>query len=383
MYKKIEYNVLLGKIRESQKNIHVISGPRGVGKTTMVEQVLRNLEVEGFNTVFGSADYPAPGSSAWLEQLWVSAVEHRLSGKTILVVDEVQKIPNWSQTIDSLWQKEILKSTPLTVVLIDSTVFRMPENLLSYCSFLTMGHWSFAEMKKAFGYDLNQFLFYGGYPKGAAFLTDYEGWKSYMLDSLIETTLSRDLFMMNRVEKPVLLRNLFKLACSKANSVISYTAMQSYLEENVNTTTLSNYLSLLSDIGLVVGLQKFSGKKERKRGSSPKLLPLNTALINAMQDAKTIDQLCLPSIKESLLKVAFGSALYKKREIGVYLKYWKKGIEEIDFLYINSAKTQITAFDLVLNNYERKNSFKALSKEYGEIETIKIGKGGISLKEFL
>ena len=151
-----------------------------------------------------------------------------------------------------------------------------------------------------------------------------------MLDSLIETTLSRDLFMMNRVEKPVLLRNLFKLACNKANSVISFTAMQSYLEEKVNTTTLSNYLSLLADTGLVVGLQKFSGNKKRKRGSSPKLLPLNTGLINAMQEVKKIDQLSLPSIKESLLKVAFGAALYHKREIGISLNYWKKSVQEED-----------------------------------------------------
>jgi len=382
MYRKIEYNVLLGRIKESDKNIHVISGPRGVGKTTMVQQVLTNLEIEGYKTVFGSADYPAPGSSAWLEQLWVNAVEQRLSGKTVLVIDEVQKIPDWLKTINCLWQKEIIKNASLTVILIDSTVFRMSEDLSCYCRYLTMGHWAFAEMKKAFGYNLNQFLFFGGYPGSVEYLDDYEGWKTYMLDSLIETTLSRDLFMMNRVEKPVLLRNLFKLVCNRANSVISYTAMQSYLEEKVNTTTLSNYLSLLADIGLVVGLQKFSGNKERKRGSSPKLLPLNTGLINAMQEAKKIDQLSLPSFKESLLKVAFGAALYRKRELGVSLNYWKKGIDEIDFLFVNNTNIRVTAFDLILNK-ESRNSIEVLIKDYPAIETIKVGKDEILFEEFL
>lgn len=383
MYRKIEYNVLLGRIKESEKNIHLISGPRGIGKTTMVEQVLGHLETEGYKSVFGSADFPAPGSSAWLENLWESAVEQRKLSKTILVIDEVQKIPNWLETIDCLWSEEARKSSPLKVILIDSTTFRIPEEgLSSYCSYLTMWHWSFAEMKKAFGFTINQFLFYGGYPGGAAYLSDYEGWKTYMLDSLIETTLSRDLFMMNRVEKPVLLRNLFKLACNKANSIISFTAMQSYLQEKANTTTLSNYLSLLTDIGLVDGLQKFSGNIERKRGSSPKLLPLNTGLINAMQDRAKVDELSLPLLRESLLKVALGAALYRKREKGAVLNYWKRGIEEVDFLFVNNLNGQITAFDLTLNRKNR-GSIELLLEEFPEIETIQVGENGIPLLEFL
>ena len=132
-------------------------------------------------------------------------------------------------------------------------------------------------MRAAFGWTLEQYFFYGAYPGAAELIDDPERWRRYILDSLIETTISRDILLLTRVDKPALLRRLFQLGCAYSGQILSYQKMIGQLADAGNTTTLAHYLELLQGAGMLAGLAKYSSGQVRQRGSSPKLQVLNTA----------------------------------------------------------------------------------------------------------
>ena len=134
-----------------------------------------------------------------------------------------------------------------------------------------------------------RYIFYGGYPGAAPLVTDPERWARYVRDSLIETTISRDVLLLSRVDKPALLRRLFELGCAYSGQILSYTKMLGQLQDAGNTTTLAHYLDLLSAAGMLVGLQKYAASATRERGSSPKLQVLNTALMSAQSGVSLAD----------------------------------------------------------------------------------------------
>jgi len=90
----------------------------------------------------------------------------------------------------------------------------LSESLAGRFEVIYIPHWSFTEMHDAFGFTADDFIWFGGYPGPAELITDETHWKEYIRHSLIETTPMRDILLMVRIDKPVLLRNLFDLACS-------------------------------------------------------------------------------------------------------------------------------------------------------------------------
>jgi len=193
----------------------------------------------------------------------------------VLVLDEIQKIPGWSETVKRLWDEDSRRRVPLKVLLLGSApllVARgLSESLAGRFELLHLPHWSFAEMRTAFGWSVDKFIFYGGYPGAAPLVAEPTRWARYILDALVETSISRDVLLLTRVDKPALLRRLFELACRYSGQVLSYTKMLGQLQDAGNTTTLAHYLDLLAAAGMVTGLPKYAGDAARSRGSSPKL----------------------------------------------------------------------------------------------------------------
>jgi len=284
-FERSQADTLAARLGEPRRFLQVVAGARQVGKTTLVEQVLNRLDVP---SVFISADGPTLGDVAWLAAQWERArIAAADVGKTgaVLALDEVQKIPGWSETVKRLWDEDSRARRPLKVVLLGSAPLLMQqgltESLAGRFEIVRLPHWSYAEMQAAFGLSLEQYLYFGGYPGAAPLIEDPQRWRRYLLDALIETTIARDVLLMTRVDRPALLRRLFELGCRYSGQVLSYTKMLGQLQDAGNTTTLAHYLDLLGGAGMLTGLQKYSGKAVRQRGSSPKLQVLNTALMTA------------------------------------------------------------------------------------------------------
>jgi hypothetical protein len=231
-YTRPQATVLKRRIAEPRRFILAVAGPRQVGKTTLMQQV---TDASGLSTRYASADEPTLRGPEWLEQQWEAArLEASDAGRAgaVLVLDEIQKVQGWSESVKRLWDEDTRARRPLKVILLGSAPLLiqkgLTESLAGRFEVLHLPHWSFVEMREAFGWSLEQFLFHGGYP-GAAPLVDEPGrWARYILDSLVETTISRDVLLLSRVDKPALLRRLFQIGCSYSGQILSYTKMASF-----------------------------------------------------------------------------------------------------------------------------------------------------------
>jgi predicted AAA+ superfamily ATPase len=379
-------NSLAARLDEPRRFLQVVTGPRQVGKTTLVRQVLSR---HGRPHRFASADEPTLRDSAWLHMQWDAArLEARAApGGAVLALDEIQKIPRWSETVKRLWDEDTADGLPLHVVLLGSAPLLvhagLVESLAGRFEQIRLPHWSFAEMRAAFGISLEQFVLFGSYPGAAPLITDPDRWRRYILDSLVETTISRDVLLMRRIDKPVLLRRLFDLGCRYSGQVLSYTKMLGQLQDAGNTTTLAHYLDLLSGVGMLTGIPKFAGEAVRQRGSSPKLQVLNTALMTAQtslnpQQARTDSELW-----GHLVESAVGAHLANAAAVGhCELFYWRDRNQEVDFVV--KAGRQLTAIEVKSSRHRTSTSgLQAFSQAFSPRRVLLVGGDGIPIEHFL
>jgi predicted AAA+ superfamily ATPase len=238
-------------------------------------------------------------------------------------------------------------------------------------------------MRDAFGLNVDQYLYFGGYPGAASLIGDEERWRRYLLDSLIEMTISRDILMMNRVDKPALLAQLFRLGCAYSSQILSYQKMLGQLQDAGNTTTLAHYLDLLAGAGMLCGLPKFSGEVVRQRGSSPKFQVLNNALMTAQSAISFTEARRDPERWGRIAESAIGAHLANGAQMGEYeLFYWREVSKEVDFVLRRGDK--VLALEVKSGN--RRTSLPgmtAFDKAFGPAKKLLVGTGGIPIEEFL
>jgi len=382
-YKRPMAKLLSQRLKKPRCFIQVVTGARQVGKTTLVRQVL-----DASDTAFryASADEPTLRGRQWLEEQWDAArLLQRREGRkgAILAVDEVQKISGWSEVVKRLWDEDSAAGRDLKVILLGSAPLLiqrgLSESLAGRFEVLHLPHWTFSEMRSCFGWDLDTYLFYGGYPGAAQLVTDPHRWSRYIIDALIETTISRDVLLLTRVDKPALLRRLFELACNYSGQILSYTKMLGQLQEAGNTTTLAHYLDLLAGAGMVMGIQKYSGSKVRRRGSSPKLQVLNTALMTAQSGLSMEEARSDGSFWGRLVESAVGAHLANAQSAGTCkVFYWREGNREVDFVV--QAGRSLTAIEVksgrTRGTFPGMDAFKPTRK-------LLVGGDGIPISEFL
>jgi predicted AAA+ superfamily ATPase len=388
MYKRNIYKVLMSRLAGSRRFVQVLSGPRQAGKTTLAQQATAGVKIASH---YATADEPALKDRTWIEQQWEVGRMKSKSGsrkkKALLILDEIQKITDWSETVKRLWDEDTANKVPLHVIILGSSALLvqrgLTESLAGRFEVIPVTHWSFAEMQKAFGWDVGQYIFFGGYPGAAELIGDELRWFNYIREALIETTISRDILLMTRVDKPALLRRLFQLGCNYSGQVLSYQKMLGQLQDAGNTTTLAHYLDLLQSAGLMTGLSKYAGQRVRQRASSPKLLVLNTALMSASGPDKMTEAKQDPDYWGRLVESAVGGSL-ANGIIGknIELFYWSSRNREVDFVL--SRKNELIAIEVKSGrNKGSLPGIAAFSEEFKVKRKLLVGSQGISLNEFL
>ena len=386
-YRRSQQEVLARRLAEPRRFIQVVAGARQVGKTTMV---LQALDAAGLSHLYVSGDQPVPESATWLASQWengrVSARQAGVEG-AVLALDEIQKIPGWSEVVKRLWDEDSRAGLPLRVILLGSAPLLiqqgLTESLAGRFESIHLPHWSFAEMHDAFGFTLEDFLWFGGYPGAASLIGEPERWRRYVLESLVETTLSRDVLLMNRVDKPILLRRVFELGCRYSGQILTYTKMLGQLHDAGNTTTLAHYLQLLSGAGMLTGLQKFSGEAVRQRASSPKLQVLDNALfaVSSGRDrrAATEDR----TFRGRLVESAVGAHLANVAATGeCELFYWRERDQEVDFVV--RRRSRLLAIEVKSTAREnRYRGLEAFARLHRPDRLLVVGTDGVPLQDFL
>ena len=410
-YQRPQGETLACRLDEERRFIQVLSGPRQVGKTTLVRQV---MNATGLRAHFASADGPTLRDVQWVGQQWRQARRDA----DVLVLDEVQKISGWSEAVKQFWDEDSHNDCPLKVVILGSAPLLiaryMTESLAGRFEIIRLPHWSFGEMRRVFGWPLEWYLYYGGYP-GAAQLLDWQSllyddstpppeadyimepprsqmeravqrWRQYVLDALVEPTISRDVLLMSRVDKPALLRQLFELGCRYSGQILSYSKMLGQLHDAGNTTTLAHYLELLGGAGMLRGLPKYAGSAIRLRRSIPKLQVLNNALMSVYLDMGLEAAQADGAIWGRLVESAVGAHLANATTIDpdYRLLYWRQGNAEVDF--VMQAGKRLWAIEVksgrTPNAHKGSAAFAAAFAAHNP-KLLMIGDGGIPVQDFL
>ena len=403
VFRRAQVDTILRRLAEPPRFIIAVFGPRQTGKTTIVRQTLRRLDrprrylsvdepdTPGFGippiTAGTTLRRPQVRDAEWLVAAWEDARREAVESPTgsVLALDEIQKIPNWSETVKGLWDADRAKDRALHVVVLGSSPLRMQsgltESLAGRFQPIRVAHWSFSEMADAFGLDLPGYLYFGGYPGAASLIRDPPQWRDHVLKSLVEPNIERDVLAMTRVDKPALLKRLFALGASCSGQILSYTKLLGQLQDAGNTTTLARYIDLLENAGLLAGLPKYAGSPHR-RGSSPKLSVLNTALMTAgsgytYQEARA-DRTFWGRIVES----AVGAHLLNTATSDIRVYYWREGQHEVDFVLQRGPN--VVAIEV--KSGPRRGSLSGLvtfEQRFKPQRTLVVGEGGVPLNEFL
>jgi len=364
-YIRQQSTLLIQRLSEQVQRIQIIAGPRQVGKSTLMRQTLASWSKDNITSVTTEPDgiesarleagtqtfrADARRDAAWLIDIWQRS---RVAAKKqaqphILVVDEIQKIPRWSEIVKGLWDADRAANVEMHVVLLGSAPLLMQkgltESLAGRYELIRMTHWSLAEMQEAFDFSIEEYIFFGGYPGAATLINDEERWRSYVISSLIQPNIERDILQMARVEKPALLKLLFELGSRYSGQILSLTKMQGQLQDAGNVTTLADYLHLLAQAGLLTGLQKFAMQAVRQRASPPKLNVLNTALMTA-QSGYTFNEAQADRVFWGhLVESAIGAHLLNTAEENLQSTYWRQSPYEVDFVL--SLQKRITAIEV-------------------------------------
>lgn len=383
-YIRPQGEILMRRLAEPRRFIQIISGPRQVGKTTLVQQVLDRSRLAAR---YSTADEPTLRGAGWIEQQWETARLETGGEPGILVLDEIQKLPDWSESVKHLWDEDTRAGRRLKVILLGSSPLLiqrgLSESLAGRFELLRLPHWSFAEMRAAFSFSLEAYLYFGGYPGAAPLTAEPDRWARYIRDALIETTIARDVLLLTRVDKPALLRQLFELGCRYSGQVLSYTKMVGQLQDAGNTTTLAHYLDLLRGAGLLLGLQKFAGKAVRQRASSPKLQVLNTALLTAQSGMTPEDARSDRAFWGRLVESAVGAHLANAAATGACeVTYWRERNREVDFV-VRSGR-RVVAIEVKSSRAQVEQAGLAAFREaFNPDRILLVGGDGIALEDFL
>lgn len=386
MIERSQIQQLRTRISQPRKFIQVLVGPRQVGKTTMVSQLIQEINMP---FLFESADGVFENDFSWLTRLWDTArlnLKLSQSDNLLLIIDEVQKISNWSEIVKKEWDSDSRNGIQIKLLLLGSSRLLikqgLTESLAGRFEKIYLGHWNYAEMNAAFQWDLNTYIFYGGYPGAADLIDDESRWKSYVKDSLIETSISKDILMLTRVVKPALLKKTFEIGSAYSGQILSFTKMLGELQDAGNTTTLSHYVQLLSDSGLLGGIEKYAGEEIRRKSSILKFQVFNNALLSAQSRLAFKNALEDASVWGRYVESAVGAHLLNYSVTEDYrLYYWREGGAEVDFII--EYYGDVIAFEVKSGYKSNVKGLNLFMQKFKPSKSYIIGTNGISLDVFL
>ena len=388
MYQRAQYQIIMDRLREPRKFIQVVMGPRQIGKTTVVKQVLKTLANEIPFLMFSADDIPTH-QNAWISDCWESArakMKFENSNEMILVIDEIHKLKGWSETVKKEWDSDNLYDVNLKVLLLGSSRIMLQKGLADSLAgrfeAIKMTHWNFAEMRDAFGLSLDTYIYYGGYPGAVSLIHDPDRWKNYIRDSIIDATINKDILFDVPIGKPALLRQTFELGAFYSGQIVSLNKMIGSLQDAGNTTTLSGYLNILKDSGLLTSIQKYSVDKARQKASIPKFQVFNSALLNIYSGYAFSEAIQTPMIWGRLFESAIGAHLISESLTGNYeVFYWRNDNLEVD--YILKKDNKIIALEVKSNTDTTNKGLAAFRERYKPQASFVVGKGGIDTAQLL
>ena len=392
-YIRKQYHTLKARIQEPRHFMQVLAGPRQVGKSTLVGQVLQKVPIPYSVEVADAID---PKDRDWIRRVWEGArttMTLRGEAERLLVIDEIQKIDNWSEVVKREWDEDTRKHLNLKVVLLGSSRLLLKrgltESLAGRFELIRLGHWSYQEMHDAFGVTLDEYIYFGGYPGAAHMIGDEKRWRKYIKDSLVAPVIEKDVLMTSNIYKPALMKQLFELGCGYSAEILSLTKLMGQLQDAGNVTTLASYLEILDQCALLTGLQKYANDDARKRGSIPKYQVYNNALLTAYKGRSFLTDRTDTTLWGRWVESTIGVHLLGMAEEADYqVYYWREPArnkadkdKEVDFIIVNDG--EVTAIEVKSGRRGMNSGLPVFVEAFHPGKSFVVGSGGVSLEDFL
>ncbi len=386
MFKRPQFDELKSRLSEPKDKIQTVSGPRQVGKSTMVKQVLQEIDIPYLSV---SADNVPKTDTFWISEMWATARARMKAANAqefLLVIDEVHKLDNWSEAVKKEWDDDVRNDINMKVVILGSSRLLLKdgltESLAGRYELIRMPHWSYNEMREAFAMDLDQYVYFGGYPGGAKYINDERRWRRYIKDSIIAPAIERDILTTKTIYKPILMRQLFDLGCMYSGKELSLNKMLGQLQDAGNVTTLAGYLNTLGEGRLLCGLQKYAQDEARKYNSVPKLMVYNTALLTAQTSTTFHKTFTMPALWGRWVESAVGAYLLNQADEYDYkLYYWRENNDEVDFVIEYSG--QHIAIEVKSGRRGANEGLKTFTNKFHPQQSFVVGTDGVPIEEFL
>lgn len=314
--------------------IQILTGPRQVGKTTLLLGLQKGWQERA---LYAAADGPEASLPDWWTLLWQKARTLAIQkGSAVLLLDEIQYVTDWSRRLKHEADRLQQDQTPLHVVVSGSSALHLGkgarETMAGRFERLRLFHWPASELNQRLGIPLQDaprlLVTHGSYPGALLQRHDEDRYRQYVLDSIIEPAIGRDMALMESIRKPAMLRQLFAVAIGHPSEIISLQKLQGSLSESGSLVTVAHYLRLLEDSCLVAAVPKFSRHIVRQRAAPPKLVPLNNALLGSVT-VKAPDQELDPIrwgrwVENACMALAWNS--------GQQVCYWRQEPHEVDLI---------------------------------------------------
>lgn len=375
----------MSRIKEARKCIQVIEGPRQVGKSTLIKQVLHAINIPWLHF---SADNVAIGGNEWISNCWTTArnkmqMEH--IDELLLVIDEIQRLPRWSDAVKKEWDADTFHDTNIKVVLLGSSRVMLErglsDSLKGRFEVIRMPNWSYCEMHDAFGITLPEYIYYGGYPGAADYIATPDRWRDYIRSAIVDATINNDILMDSPISKPALLRRTFEMSASYSGQMLSLTKMVGQLQDAGNTTTLSGYLNLLDQSGMVCGLQKFTINQVHRRASVPKYQVYNNALLSFYSDYDFDSAQKEHKVWGRFYESAVGVHIINCAYTGNFrVYYWRDGNDEVDFVLVRNSR--VVAIEVKSNAIMDTAGLHRFNELFHPHRSVIVGVNGIPLETF-
>jgi predicted AAA+ superfamily ATPase len=385
-YKRAYFQILKNRIEQPRKFVQAVTGPRQVGKTTLIHQLCHETTIPYH---YVTVDNVPAADDIWIEQQWETAriqLKNSNFNEFLLIIDEIQKVKNWSEIVKKLWDTDSFNNINLKVILLGSSGLMVQkglhESFAGRFELIKIPHWSFSEMNECFGMNEEQYAWFGGYPGAFSLINEEDRWKEYIKNALIEATLSKDILMMSQINKPALLRQVFEMGVHYTAQILSYTKMLGQLQEAGNTTTIAHYLHVLDTAGLITGIPKYFKEKYREKASSPKWQVKNTAFISALSH-QYFDEIQKDFVKwGQIVESAIGAHLINRADEGNYkVYYWRHRNEEVDFVLQKGDK--VIGIEVKSGQSRPTKGMATFKAKYTPDKLLLVGTSGLPWQEFL
>lgn len=384
-YRRSQYKEVMERMNEPRRFIQVLAGPRQVGKSTLIGQVLNDCTLPHYSY---NADGVDENDSDWIRRIWESTrvqMDSKQQTEVVLVIDEIQKIRQWSEIVKREWDADTRDKRQLKLFLLGSSRLMLrkglTESLAGRFELIRLGHWTLSEMQDAFGWTLDQYIYYGGYPGTAGLSEDMRRWKKYVRESLVAPAIEKDVILTSNIYKPALMKQLFELGCSYSAEQLSLTKVVGQLQDAGNVTTLSSYLNILRECNLLTGLQKFAHDGARRYQSAPKFQVYNNALLTAYRGTSYDKDRTDPQIWGRWVESAVGAYLLGGAEEGDYgVYYWRERSDEVDFVVVHQG--EVIALEVKSGRRGMNSGLPLFCQKFNPRRAFVVGTDGVPLEDF-